>query len=213
MIDPVAAGSNDPADALGPLDHDLERWILSDGRWSSLDLIRYFLDWTGPARVLISTWTVGSEDAAKLERWRAAGDVSRIRLITDHSFATRQPHRYAPLLAALGSRNVRSVDNHAKGAVVLGRRRHAAFLGSANLNSNIRAESWAVSTDRDRVKQWSDALERLWSVGRPGSRRAKGTGMGREIARLAPTPAGSPVRNATRQAARNARVEFARARR
>ena len=57
------------AEAVGPLHHGIEVYGLSKGQFSLIELLEYVIGVTGPADVVISTWTAAGADLAQLNAW------------------------------------------------------------------------------------------------------------------------------------------------
>ena len=50
------------AEAVGEITTGCEIYGLTKGQWSLIDLIEYCLETTGPAELIISTWTAANAD-------------------------------------------------------------------------------------------------------------------------------------------------------
>lgn len=189
--------------AFGDLDEHFDAWFVSDGRFSFADVMLWALDFTGPADALISTWTIGPADARAILTMLADGRLEDVRFLIDHSFAPRIADFAGTLEDEFGPDRFRSLDNHAKGAALKGRDHDAAFLTSANLNQNPRAEVWAITGQPDRARGWREAMEQLWSAASPGTGRTTGAGI--ELERIAKTKS-LPLAEHLRRASDDARA-------
>jgi len=105
-----AVAAETAEDVLGALTLGCRISALLVGSVSMLDVLVHVLDATGPANVLLSTWTHGIRDA---DRVRVLVDDRRIlsaRLLLDRSFASRQPEMVRDVVAPHGSGNLNRND-------------------------------------------------------------------------------------------------------
>jgi len=170
----LSVGNRRPAEVFGDLHPDLDVWRISDGRFSFSDVAVWALDYTGAADAVISTWSIGSAETLLIKQLLYDGRIRRLRLLCDHAFRTikRGQHGLDSVEVVrhlFEPDQFRTLNNHAKGAVLAGDERAVAWITSANLNQNPRAEIWALSAYRPRVDGVAAALEHMWSVGVPAS--------------------------------------------
>ena len=133
------------ADAVGPIEHGMEVYGLSVGRFSLTDLLLHCLEATGPADVTISTWTAAGADIEEAYRLLSSGQVRSIRFLVDFSFPSRQPAYCAALRERFGDDAIRVTKNHAKFLLIRNAEWSLVVRTSMNLNRNLRLESFEVS--------------------------------------------------------------------
>lgn len=122
---------------------------LTMGQFSLLDLVAAVLERTGPADVMISTWTTGIRDIERAAWLLETGTIRSFRLLTDRSFPQRQPEYCKALVARFGIESIRSTRTHAKFAVVRNDGWNVVVRSSMNLNTNPRFEQFDLDDSAD----------------------------------------------------------------
>jgi hypothetical protein len=145
--------------AIGTLEPGCRILGLTKGQFSMLDLIRAVLAQTGPANLVISTWTTGIRDMENAAWLIQRGEILDLRLLTDRSFPGRQPQYCARLRELFGDDAVRATRTHAKFAIVRNDRWDICIRASMNLNRNQRWENF----DLDDSAEICDFFEKLVS--------------------------------------------------
>lgn len=143
---------------------DLE--MHTGGEFSLLDLVLAVLDWTGPADVVIDTWSVGLYDAEVMAHALHSGRVRSVRFVVDVTVKNNIGSRaYAPeLMRAFGPENVRTTRTHSKFVVIAGEDGRAYSISStANLNENLRAELFYLSDDPERAAWYLGIVDALFA--------------------------------------------------
>lgn len=129
---------------------------LTMGRWSLIDLLHSILKKTGPADVVIATWSAGIKDAHQVAWMRDTGLIQSIQLLTDSSYQRRQP-RYAVSVEELfGRENIRCSNLHAKFLTVSNDCWKISVMTSMNLNANKKVELFQIVDDRELFDFLSD---------------------------------------------------------
>jgi hypothetical protein len=118
------------------------------GQFSLIDMIHSILKKTGPADLYIATWSAGIKDAAQV-RWMLDTSLIRgVRLLTDHSYVSRQA-KYAMAIEDLfGKANIRTSEMHAKFVVIKNEEFSVTILSSMNLNANRTCETFTIYENR-----------------------------------------------------------------
>ena len=151
------------AEALGTLEHSCEIYGLARGQYSLIDIIEHILGQTGPADLVISTWTAAGADIDYALRLCENGSVRSLRWLVDASFPLRQPGYCAAMRERFGDESIRVTENHAK-FVLLGNAAWAIVLRtSMNLNENRRLESFEVSDDRELFAYLMEVVAALFA--------------------------------------------------
>lgn len=155
------------ADAVGEITPGCEIFGLSKGQFSLVDIITHCLATTGPADVVISTWTAANADLGFANELLTAGAIRTLRFIVDFSFPTRQPEYCAALRERFGDGALRVTKTHAKFVVIRNENWNIVIRSSMNLNENKRLESFEVSDHAgmaefcldlcDHIFEWQEA--------------------------------------------------------
>lgn len=156
-------GITNAADAIGELEHGCEVYGLSDGSFSLVDILVHVLDTTGPADVVVSTWTAAGADIDFALRLLADGRIRSIRFVVDFSFPIRQPAYCAALRERFGDDAIRVTKNHAKFCTVTNDAWAMVIRTSMNLNENRRLESFEISDDRGLADYLAGVVARLFA--------------------------------------------------
>ena len=135
-------------ECIGELSRNCEIFGLTKGQFSLFNIIQVVLEKTGPADVLISTWTAAGADTKQAKEFLQNGLIRKIRWIVDRSFMSRQPEYCRILLNEFGD-CIRTIRTHAKFIVITNERWHFVIRTSMNLNSNPRIEDFEISEDRE----------------------------------------------------------------
>ncbi len=157
------------AEVIGELTPGCEIFGLSKGQFSLVDIIEHVLKYTGPASVLLSTWTAANADltAANADLTFAYellrnGSITAIRFVVDFSFPTRQPEYCAALREKFGDDAVRVTKTHAKFVVIRNAAWAVVIRSSMNLNENRRLESFEISDCRQMADFCEEVVDALF---------------------------------------------------
>lgn len=120
---------------------------LTRGQFSLIELLDAVLDYTGPAKVFLSTWTAASADLADVVRFLKSGKISSARFLLDFSFQRRQPEVAQAIREQFGYDAVRVTRNHAKFFLVENDTWALTCKTSMNLNTNPRFEDFDITND------------------------------------------------------------------
>lgn len=135
------------ADVIGPLQDGDDVCGLTNGQFSLIDIIEHVLGQAGPARLTISTWTMGIYDLDVAARFCADGRIRGCKWIVDPSFFSRRVELSGRLIEAFGVESFRAVNTHAKWVTVRGDDLAVVVRSSMNLNPNKRLENFDLSVD------------------------------------------------------------------
>jgi hypothetical protein len=152
------------ADAVGPITRGIEVYGISKGQFSLIDLITYCLEATGPADVVISTWTAANADLKFAYTLMTAGTIRSLRFLVDFSFPSRQPAYCAALRETFGDDCIRISKNHAKFVTVRNDQWNLVIRTSMNLNENRRLESFEISDDKNMAAFLDDVIRDLFET-------------------------------------------------
>lgn len=148
---------------------DTDLVALTYGQFSLLDLIDAALDITGPAHVVIGTWSAGFYDVDAAIRWRDSGRMLSTRFVMDSSDKRGQATA-GDVASLFGAENIRTTRSHAKFVLLSnddGWR--VVITSSMNLNLNKRLEQFEMTDDPDRFSLFSEFVDAVWSQLAEGS--------------------------------------------
>lgn len=120
---------------------------LTKCQFSLIDLLVAILGYTGPADVLLSTWTVGIRDAENVDVLVTRGHIRSLRLLTDRSFPTRQPQYVKRIIEVFGDQSICVTRTHAKFMTIRNEKWNVCVRSSMNLNRNLRFEHFDIDED------------------------------------------------------------------
>lgn len=143
----VAVSVASAADCIGTLAPGCRIVGLTKGQFSLLDLLRAVVEQTGPADVVISTWTTGIRDAEMAAWLVETGLIRSLSFLTDRSFPARQPAYCKRLVELFGPDAIVCTRVHAKIALVRNESWNIAIRSSMNLNRNPRFEQFDLDDD------------------------------------------------------------------
>lgn len=156
-------------DAIGALTPGCEILVLTYGQFSLIDGIVALLRQTGPADVILSTWTAGDTDLTTAAALLESSEIRSLRMIVDRSFLTRQPGYCAKMRQLFGDECIRTMRSHAKFAVIRNEQWTLAVRTSMNLNTNPRLEQMEISDDPGLANFLTTVADDLWIEQAPGS--------------------------------------------
>ena len=135
---------------------------LTNGAFSLISLIRAVLNITGPANVIVSTWSAGFYDAEQMNLLMSSGKVIDFKMILDRSFKTRKEGYSTHIEDIFKPENIRTTNTHAKFVLISNNDGwNICIRSSMNLNENKRCENYDIDNDPDvfnLFKQFSDDL-------------------------------------------------------
>jgi len=114
------------------------------GDFSLIDIIHSVLQKTGPATVVIATWSAGIKDAHQVKWMIDTNLITNISILTDHSYKTRQAKYAASIEELFGKENIRTSEMHAKFVLIGNDEYKVAILSSMNLNANKTCEIFEI---------------------------------------------------------------------
>lgn len=158
----------DATDSLAGFDHDTEIDVLTFGQFSIIDAIEAVLTKTGPADVVLSTWTAAEFDLSQIERQITSRGILSLKLIIDRSFVSRQPRFVDLIHERFGLDSVRSTRTHAKFVLITNASWSVVIRTSMNLNYNPRLEYLQVVDDAALATLYREVAEAIFAEEEPG---------------------------------------------
>jgi len=116
---------------------------VSDGDWSTHDMINQLLKEYKPAELFITTYAIREFSIRQLVMAMERKDLISINLILDYRAKVRTPEVYQ--LASLNMNKIFLTSIHAKVTVMRSCKGCVTIVGSSNLTSNPRIEAGVIS--------------------------------------------------------------------
>ena len=145
----MACKTGTASQAIGKIEKNTDTFVLTYGQFSLIDALMAILDQTGPAHVVISTWTAAHAHLDKSAEMMAAAEILSLRMIVDRSFQSRQPGYYQHMIDIFGSESIRAIRSHAKFMLIRNDKYDIVVRTSMNLNENPRLENIEISENAD----------------------------------------------------------------
>ena len=146
---------------IGEISRTKDIHFVTWGKWSMPDLLFYILKQTGPAHLLISTWSIANDAMEKLILRYRKKEVLSCSFLLDPRVRARDPK---PLQLAERNFTCRLVACHAKVTVLWNQEWKLTIYGSANFTYNPRIERGIISPNKNVFnfdKNWiNDAINR-----------------------------------------------------
>jgi hypothetical protein len=149
------------AEALGAIELGADKYIVTKGQFSLIDLISATADATGPAHLTIALFTAHGSGIADLHDFLKNGKILSARWLVDFTFQRRKPHFVGQLRALFGDDCIRITKTHAKLVVLRNDRYAVSILSSMNLTHNPRIEFILVREDPELAafnEAWVDEI-------------------------------------------------------
>lgn len=144
-------------EAIGTIEKDSDTFILTFGQFSLIDALVTILDQTGPATVDMATWTAADAHLERTYNLMQSSAITRLRMIVDYSFESRQPAYCHHMRERFGTNCIRAIRTHAKFMVIRNDDWNIVLRTSMNLNENPRLENIEIS----ECREFADFFEKL----------------------------------------------------
>lgn len=132
---------------LDALDKDKHVHYISDGDWSTHDMINQLLKEYKPAELFITTYAIREFSIRQLVMATERKDLIAVNLILDYRAKVRTPEVYQ--LAKMNVNKIYLTAIHAKVTVMRSCKGCVTIVGSSNLTSNPRIEAGVISLSED----------------------------------------------------------------
>lgn len=133
---------------LGRVEHGSTKHFYSDGAFNLIQLVAYIIKQTGPAHVLLTSYSIAEESVQVLHRKVEAGEILGIRFIIDNRVRSMSPKPFDVLARCFpGCFRCRAI--HAKVALVYNDEWKITVIGSQNATRNPKLERGIIHTDED----------------------------------------------------------------
>lgn len=132
---------------IGDLQMGDSLFFMTDGAWSNIQVLEYILEFTGPANVFFTTWSISSEALSRFSAWTESGSIKSLHAILDQGLRNRKPDIYQQAIAVL--KKLRIAKCHAKVTVIRNDDWAISVIGSANYTRNPRKEAGVIVCDNE----------------------------------------------------------------
>jgi hypothetical protein len=136
--------------AIGELEPGSCYVYLTGGKWSNHHLLQYLLEKTGPADVVLTTWTITEEPVRVMGRLLQEGTIRSLTMLTDDRIRSRCAQAWQ-LMQTLPA-TVHLSKCHAKVTVVTNEQHGFLVVSSQNFTNNPRIESGTIFYDQDMAR-------------------------------------------------------------
>lgn len=150
------------SEALDGFDHDTEIYGFTKGQFSVIDVLQHLIGITGPASIVISTWTAANADVSTVLDFVDSGELVSARWLVDLTFQRRTPELASRIRQVFGRDSIRVAKNHAKFALITNADWKIMIQTSMNLNFNPRFENFSVAHDPELHDFHQTIIDELW---------------------------------------------------
>ena len=127
--------------AVGAVDRDMHKFIITRGQFGMIDVILTILDQVGPSRLSVWVWSIADWEIQTIERLIADGRVLSADLLIDYASITKKGATIKGWTDRFGLGSVKFIVNHAKIVRIWNDDGWKICIrGSCNLNYNPRFE-------------------------------------------------------------------------
>lgn len=138
-------------------------FAFNDGSFSFVDVIEYVLQKTGRATLDISSWVASSQSTKRIEDMLEDNSINRMRFLVGDGFVVHRSKLYSHIVNTYGN-VIKVTKNHAKFCIVNNDQWDFVIETSANLNKNIRLESFRITEHKGYRKFFTDVFDRFFLV-------------------------------------------------
>ena len=149
---------------IGDLEPGCEIYGFTKGQFSCIHILEHILKQTGPADVVICTWSAASGDISAAHNMLTVGGIKSLRFIVDFSFKSRKPKFCQELIENFGADAIRVTSIHAKFMTVKNDKWNICIRTSMNLNYNPRFENFEISDDKQMLDFMHDVVDDIYET-------------------------------------------------
>lgn len=151
------------AEALAGFNRETTIYGFTKGQFSLIQLLTEALKITGPAELVLSTWTAANQDVTDILEFCEIGLVTAARWLVDLTFTKRTPQLADRIRKVFGDDAIRVAKNHAKYAMIGNANWKIVVHTSMNLNHNPRFENFEIAHDPDLYAFHAQIVEEIWT--------------------------------------------------
>lgn len=135
---------------------------LTRGQFSLIDLIQAILEKTDKADVICCTWSAGIKDAKQMHQLKNDGNINSFKIVTDHSYVSRQKQYAITLEELFGIENIATTEIHAKFTLIKNDNFNIVIRTSMNLNANKTCENYEIDDNKEIYDFYKDFLNGIF---------------------------------------------------
>ena len=135
-------------DAMGMLVPGRDKHFYSSGSFNLIQLIFYILKQTGPAHLLLTTYSISMDSITALHRKVEAGELLSVRFLIDNRVRSISPKPFDYLVTTFPD-SYRCLALHAKVALLYNEDWKITVVGSQNATHNPKLERGIIHTGTD----------------------------------------------------------------
>lgn len=137
---------------------------MNNGSFSFGDVIEYILTRTGPSHALISSWVASQRSIDKVLETFGNRRLISVRFLLDRMFAKSRPKVYDFIVRRFGVNSIRTTNTHVKFCVLHNEKWFVVIETSANLNRNMRLESFRITEDKAYCMFFKEMFDNFFNV-------------------------------------------------
>lgn len=149
---------------IGDLYPGMEVYGFTKGQFCCINILEHVLAQTGPADVVICTWSAASGDIRAAHQMLKLGNIKSLKFIVDFSFKSRKPQFCQELIETFGEDSIRVTSIHAKFMTVKSENYNLVIRTSMNLNFNPRFENFEISDDANMLIFMNGVVDDIWDT-------------------------------------------------
>lgn len=134
------------AEYLGVIENGCNKHFYTRGAFDLVQLVLYILKQTGPADVVISSYSIAEQTLKTLKRMIEKGDITSIRFLIDNRVRSISPKPFSYMVASFPD-CYRCLALHAKVALISNEEWKITVIGSQNATHNPKLERGIIHTD------------------------------------------------------------------
>jgi hypothetical protein len=134
--------------SLGEIKQGVTTHFYSHGTFNSVRLLLHILAQTGPAHVMMSTYSISEKSVHQLLRHHESGLIRSIRFLIDHRVKSMSPKPFQALLGSFPGM-VKTMPVHAKITTIESDDWTVSIISSMNATDNNKMERGVICTDRE----------------------------------------------------------------
>lgn len=137
---------------------------MNNGSFSFGDVIEYILQNIGPAHALISSWVASQAASEKVVEWLGNRRLISARFLLDRMFTETRRTVYDYIVKKFGGDSIRTSRVHTKFCVLYNAEWFVVIETSANLNKNLRLESFRITEDESYCMFFKTMFDNFFEV-------------------------------------------------
>ncbi|HBB00725.1 MAG: hypothetical protein A2W86_11780 [Bacteroidetes bacterium GWD2_45_23] len=130
---------------LGVISEGETKHFWSFGNFNMMRLVFWILEQTGPADILLSTYSISPKTLQGVMNRREKGIIRDIRFIVDNRVRSLSPKPFALMVSNF---DYRCISIHAKVACIWNNKWHISVVTSQNATDNPKWERGTIFTDK-----------------------------------------------------------------